>query len=93
VRGKDCEREFLALPMVPEADASTLGTDRPITPDSSSVVSGGERGGKPDPAPFSGGAAASSVTHQDVLQEILDGCDPDLAQAVTESALQVSVGA
>jgi SWI/SNF related-matrix-associated actin-dependent regulator of chromatin subfamily C len=92
VRGKDCEREFLALPMVPETDASATAPDRPITPDSSSAVSGGERGGKPDPAPLSGSPGASGVTHQDVLQEILDGCDPDLAQAVTESALQMSGG-
>jgi SWI/SNF related-matrix-associated actin-dependent regulator of chromatin subfamily C len=95
VTARDSEREFLALRIVPGAGAVA---DRPITPDTSVMSSSdanqnpavvGE--GKPD-ATGSATVAAPSHSENDFLQEILDGCDPDVACAVTAAALELSGG-
>jgi SWI/SNF related-matrix-associated actin-dependent regulator of chromatin subfamily C len=99
VTARDCEREFLALRIVSGSGATagaSTPADRPITPDSS-VVSSGDANLNPAvvgeiKSSVTGVTTTTKPSQYDFLQEILDGCDPDLACAVAATALELSAG-
>lgn len=72
---KDCERQFLAMP-IPEQGSTA---ERPITPDT--AMSDGAKK-KEDKSRL--------ASKEKVLQEIVDGSDPDVVSVVTDAALRAT---
>jgi len=72
---EDCERHFLSIPIHPDQEQQT---ERPITPEVSSVHGGGSS------------TSNLNAMRQEFIRELVDSCKPEVVRAVTTAALQVA---